>query len=97
MKHYYTEKEYKILLSHLVILHDTREQTGEHILNYFDEQGIKHEKRALKTGDYSFKISACEELGIKRDLYFTDTLCIERKNSVSEIAGNFCEKDDRFI
>ena len=84
-------------MSNLVILHDTREQTGEHILEYFDKQGIKHEKRALKTGDYSFKISACEELGINRDLYFTDTLCIERKNSVSEIAGNFCEKDDRFM
>ena len=28
---------------------------------------------------------------------FTDTACIERKNSVSEIAGNFCEKDDRFL
>ena len=28
---------------------------------------------------------------------FTDTVCIERKNSVSEIAGNFCEKDDRFL
>ena len=97
MKHYYTEKEYKILLSHLVILHDTREQTGEHILDYFDKQGIAHEKRALKTGDYSFKISACEELGINRDMFFTDTVCIERKNSVSEIAGNFCEKDDRFL
>ena len=97
MKHYYTEKEYKILLSHLVILHDTRENTNYEILDYFNKQGIAHEKRALKTGDYSFKISACEELGIHRDMFFTDTVCVERKNSVSEIAGNFCEKDDRFL
>ena len=97
MKHYYTEKEYKILLSHLVILHYTRENTNSEILDFFDKQGIAHEKRALKTGDYSFKISACEELGIHRDMFFTDTVCIERKNSVSEIAGNFCEKDDRFL
>lgn len=97
MKHYYTEKEYKLLLSNLVILHDSREQSADDILKYFDEQGIKHEKRALKTGDYSFKISVCEELGIHRDMYYSDVLCIERKNSVSEIAGNFCEKDDRFM
>ena len=97
LKHYYTEKEYKILLSHLVILHDTRENTNSEILDFFNKQGISHEKRALKTGDYSFKISACEELGIHRDMFFTDTVCIERKNSVSEIAGNFCEKDDRFL
>lgn len=97
MKHYYTEKEYKLLLSNLVILHDSREQSADDILRYFDEQSIKHEKRALKTGDYSFKIQACEELGIHRDMYYSDVLCIERKNSVSEIAGNFCEKDDRFM
>ena len=48
MKHYYTEKEYKILLSHLVILHDTRENTNSEILDFFDKQGIAHEKRALK-------------------------------------------------
>ena len=76
------------MLSHLVILHDSREQSSSHILDYFDEQGIAHEKKALKTGDYSFKITACEELGITQDMYFTDELCIERKNSVSEIAGN---------
>lgn len=97
MKHYYTEKEYNLLLSHLVILVDTREKNNSHILEYFNKNNIKFEKKALKTGDYSFKITACEELGILRDMYFTDTICVERKNSVSEIASNLCEKDDRFF
>lgn len=97
MKHYYTEKDYNLLLSHLVILADTREQNNSHILDYFNDNNIKCEKKSLKTGDYSFKITACEELGILRDMYFTDTICIERKNSVSEIASNLCEKDDRFF
>jgi ERCC4-type nuclease len=70
---------------------------SSHILEYFDKEGISHEKKALKTGDYSFKITACQELGFERDTYFTDELCIERKNSVSELAGNFCEKDDRIL
>lgn len=85
------------MLSHLVILADTREQNNSHILDYFNDNNIKCEKKSLKTGDYSFKITACEELGILRDMYFTDTICIERKNSVSEIASNLCEKDDRFF
>lgn len=81
----------------MVILHDSREQTSNHILEYFDKHNIKHEKRALKTGDYSFKIQACQELGFPIDTYFTDELCIERKNSVSELAGNIAERDDRFL
>lgn len=81
----------------MAILHDGREQVSSHILEYFDKEGINHEKKALKTGDYSFKITACQELGFERDTYFTDELCIERKNSVSELAGNFCEKDDRIL
>ena len=51
----------------------------------------------MKTGDYSFKIKACPELGFPIDTYFTDELCIERKNSINEIAGNMAEKDDRFL
>jgi ERCC4-type nuclease len=96
IKHYYTEKEYKELLSHLVILHNSREKTSTHILDYLDSQNIKHKTKALKTGDYSFMIESCPSLGFVRDTYYDD-LCIERKNSVSEIAGNFCEKDDRFL
>ena len=81
----------------MVILHAGNEQCNSHILEYFDKHNIKHEKRALKTGDYSFKIQACPELGFPIDTYFTDELCIERKNSVSELAGNIVEKDDRFL
>jgi ERCC4-type nuclease len=99
IKYYYTDKRYKELLSNMVILHDSREQTSGHILEYFDKINIKHEKRALKTGDYSFKIKACSELGFPIDTYFTDDLVIERKNGVKELAGNFAnnQKDDRFM
>lgn len=97
MKHYYTEKQHKELLQHMVILHDSREQTSDHILSYFDKNKIKHEKKVLKTGDYSFKIEACPKLGFVRETFFTDELCIERKNSINEIASNMAEKDDRFM
>lgn len=44
--------------------------------------------RALKTGDYCFRVDACPELGFLTDTYFTDELFIERKNSLSELAGS---------
>lgn len=97
MKNYYTEKRYKELLKNLVILHAGNEQCNQHIIEYFDKHNILHEKRALKTGDYSFKIKACPELGFPIDCYFTDELVVERKNSINEIAGNIAEKDDRFL
>ena len=81
----------------MVILVDTREQSNTKIIEYFDKKKIPYESRALKTGDYSFKIKACPELGFAMDTYFTDELCIERKNSLEEIAGNICEKDERFL
>lgn len=99
IKYYYSDKKYKELLSNLVILHDSREQISDHILSYFDNNNILHEKKALKTGDYSCKIKACPALGFPVDSYFTDTLVIERKNGVKELAGNFAnnQKDDRFM
>ena len=71
----------------MVILHTTNEQKNQHILDYFDKKGIKHKAKALKTGDYSFMIEACPELGFVKDTYFTDELCIERKNSIDELAA----------
>lgn len=84
----------------MVILHTGNEQKNNHILEEFDNQKISHEEKALKTGDYTFKIKACPELGFERDTYFTDDLCIERKNSISELAGNLSgasKEDDRIF
>lgn len=81
----------------MVILHDTREKTSEEILQYFDKKGIKHKQKSLKTGDYGLMIEACPELGFAKETYFTDELCIERKNSINELAGNIKERDERFL
>lgn len=96
-KRYFTEKQYKELLKHIVILVDTREQSNKKILEYFDKHNIKYKQRALNTGDYSFMVEACEELHMYTDLWYVDELCIERKNSIDELAGNLLEKDERFL
>lgn len=90
MQYHFTPSEMdKVMIEHFVILVDTAEKRNEHITNYFDEHKILWKSKHLNTGDYTLMITACPELGITQDLYFTDELCIERKNSLDEIIGNF--------
>ena len=53
MKQYYTDKKYKELLSHMVVLVDSREQSNKNVTDWFDRNNIKWKSRALKTGDYT--------------------------------------------
>lgn len=78
----------------MVILVDTRDKTNQTILDEFDRQGIRYKKKALKTGDYSFAIEGCPELGFQCEMQFVDEITIERKNSLDELAGNFANKVD---
>jgi len=87
----FTETEIKKLLKeNFIILHDTREQTNQHILEYFDEKKFKHKERAISEGDYTAIITKRPEMGIMHDLSFN--VAIERKNSVDELAGNIGEE-----
>lgn len=88
IKHYYTKKEFQALVKSMVIVCTTNEQKNEHIKAWFDKKNISYLDRALKTGDYCFMLPKNEELGIAKDTYFTDELFIERKNSLSELAGS---------
>ena len=78
----------------MVILCDTKDKQNSHIIDEFDNQKIEYKTKSLKTGDYSFMVKACPELGFQYDTYFTDELCIERKNSLDELAGNLANKSD---
>ena len=97
IKYYYTDKQYKDLLTNMIILVDTREKKNEHIVKWFDDNGAKWQSKALKTGDYSLLLKACPEHGFPKDTYFTDELVIERKNSVDELAGNLVEASGRIL
>ena len=82
------------MIKNIIILCDTQDKKNEHILREFDRQKIEYRQKSLKTGDYSFMIRTCPELGFQYDTFFTDELCIERKNSLSELAGNLSQKTD---
>lgn len=85
----YTDKELRELLKSIVIIIDTGEQIYEHISSWFDSKKIKHVRQKLDFGDYSFYLPANPELGILRDLYFTDEVSIERKAHLEELSSNF--------
>ena len=85
----YKDKEIEEIIKSIVILIDTREQENSHIKDYFDKKKIVYKVQKLDYGDYSFYIPKNEALGISRELYFNDIVCIERKGSLEELSGNF--------
>lgn len=96
MRFHFTDTEIKQLLGSLVVLVDTREQENGLIVDYFEKKGINYVVQAMKTADYSCFIPANKEFGIIRDLYFTDSILIERKGSLDELAGNLTIGRTRF-
>ena len=94
--YYYTKSELKYLLDSIVVLADTIEKKNNHILNYFEQQGIEYKSRKLDFGDYSFMLAANKELGISRDIYFSSSISIERKASLNELSNNLTQKRRQF-
>ena len=92
----YTKKEQEEIIKSMIILEDTREQTNKHIIDFFDKKKIAHKSKKLDFGDYSFYIPRNELLSINRDIFFDKDIVVERKNSLSEIAGNIGEQRTRF-
>lgn len=91
----YSEEELKQILDSIVIVIDTREKSNAHIISYLDSKGIKYINKKLDFGDYTAMIPANMQLGISRDMYFNNLVCIERKGSLEELSGNFTKDRSR--
>ena len=89
----FSVEQIKGLLKQMVVLVDSREQKNGHILDYFNRQGIAYEVQKLDYGDYSCKVP---ESVAGRDIFFHDSIVIERKNSLEELSGNLAQNRDRF-
>ena len=87
MVKHWTDSELSIELSKLTIIVDTREQKNAHILDFFDQNKIPYKVRKLDSGDYSAMVG---DLTLEHDVF------IERKNSLTEICGNFAQNRERF-
>jgi len=96
MRLHYTDKETKELLKSIVLIIDTREQENSHIIDYLVKKKIEYKNKAMNFGDYSFYLPANPDLGINRDIWFDKDIVIERKGSLSELAGNLTKDRERF-
>lgn len=67
----------------MVIQVDSREQKYDHIINYFDSQGIKWVRSKCVVGDY---------VNLENPM-----VVIDRKKDLQEVAGNVCQQHDRFV
>jgi ERCC4-type nuclease len=96
MRYHFTDTEVKRLLGSLVVLVDTRENENTHIRQYFYQKKIPYELKKLDYGDYSVLLPKNEELGVNRDIFFDNSVIVERKSSLSELAGNLTKDRARF-
>lgn len=71
----------------MIIVCDTREKQNNHILKRFNELGIRHIRRKLGFGDYSFELDG---------MSYENRIVVERKNSITEICGNLGGGKTRF-
>lgn len=69
------------------ILVDSREQRNGHILQVFSEKEIQFKVKGLKFGDYSFEVDGRT---------YENEIILEKKNSLSELAGSFTSGRRRF-
>ena len=79
------------ILKDMVIIVDTREKKNHHIINYFLLEGINYQVRKLDTADYSCVFPNYPELNLD------EKFLIEKKSSLSELAGNFTQNRARFV
>lgn len=84
-----TEKQIAEIMSQMVIVVDTREQKNQHILEYFNEHGIKWKSQKLDFADYGFELPEPYS-------YLNNLVVVEKKNSIDEINGNFTKGRERF-
>lgn len=88
IKDKYTKKQIDQILKSITIIVDSREKVNSHILIWLKYKKINYIIDKLDFGDYSYYIPKNEELNIKEDVYFNDTISIERKRNLEELAGN---------
>lgn len=78
----------KRALDSMIILWDTREQSTPRARKRMEQVGVPIERVALSFGDYSVK---CNSLDLR------DSVAIERKMDLSELAHCYCRDRKRFI
>lgn len=86
-----TDSQMAKILKDMVIQVDNREKKNQHILDYFDKEGIPYEVVKMDTADYTFILPNYPNLNLDK------SVLVERKNSLDEISQNFTKHRERFV
>lgn len=80
-------------LSTMTCIIDSREHATKEAKKRWDAFGVPYRIQALKSGDYTaeFTLPNGEVISLE------NVAVLERKMSITEICGNFCQNRDRFI
>ena len=88
-----TPFELQKTLDSMVLLVDSREKPTAEAKKRWESFGVPYRIQALKSGDYT-----SEFILPNGDTFSLENICvIERKMSIDELCGNFCQNRDRFI
>ena len=88
-----TPFELQKTLDSMVLLVDSREKPTSEAKKRWESFGVPYRIQALKSGDYT-----AEFLLPNGEIFSLENIClIERKMSIGEICGNFCQNRARFI
>ena len=88
-----TPLELEKTLPTMVICVDSREKPTDEAKKRWESFGVPYRIQALKSGDYT-----AEFVLPNGETFSLENICvIERKMSIDEICGNFCQNRDRFI
>ena len=80
-------------LSTMTIICDSREHATAEAKKRWESFGVPYRIRALKSGDYTADV-----ILPNGETFSLENICvIERKMSIVELCGNFCQNRDRFI
>lgn len=81
-------------LKSMEVMIDTREQPSERAIKRYAQFGVPYYRQCLNYGDYSynFKLPSGEYFFPKDLPRIGPDVVIERKMSLDELAGNFCER-----
>lgn len=88
-----TPFELEKTLETMKICVDSREHPTKEAKKRWDAFGVPYRIQALKSGDYTAEFT----LPNGEWLCFDDIVLIERKMSIDEVCGNFCQNRARFV
>ena len=88
-------KALQLILNNIEIIVDTREDQNFHVMDFLIKNKIPYTIEKLDTGDYSCIVNPVKEIGFA-GADFTDAIGIERKGSLTELAGNVAQERERF-